>query len=710
VLELPIVFALRATRSPAPYNAAVPTDPGQSRSAGRSPSPAWEDFKLKVLGATNIVELIGRTVALKKRGKDHLGLCPFHQEKTPSFHVNEERGFFYCYGCKKGGDAISFVKERDRVDFMEALKSLASDAGIPLPVRGGREEVTDSQICLEANSLAAMFFENMLKDEARGKAAREYLQQRGITPETAARFRIGLAPEGWDNLFRGPLGRKFNPQQLHLAGLLKQRDPEKGTGYYDTFRHRLMFPIRDPNGRVIAFGGRVMPGSDDKAKYLNSPETPVFSKSRCVYGIDLARQRIVETGTAIIVEGYTDVVMAHQFGATNAVSILGTAMTEQHVALLRRFASRIVLLFDPDVAGDIAVDRAVSLFLTQPVEIAIASLGEDLDPDEYLLKYGLEAWDKMIAAAPEALAYKWKQLVRQFSADDGNNLTGQQKAVETYLDVIAQARASGPIDPIRWGLAVSKVAKLTGIPAEQIQRQLKSIKVKAPAGPPAREAMTGSPTVSPTPGGTNREPAPAPRDYRSAPTMEMRRRGGVLSARDRAERWILGTLLLNPGKWQLVQTLLAPEDFTDVRRRRLAEVYWSHQQDEGEPTFSEFLSLLEQIAEPSFAEDEVLSGTDDASTGVTQISGDSDVSAASLRELAIDVTDEVEVLAAKQLDPDATLRAAIDHLQRTRESQEKHKLIAALRRSNEQSLDSTQEADLLKRLQDQVRKSPGSSK
>ena len=201
---------------------------------------------------------------------------------------------------------------------------------------------------------------------------------------------------------------------LAAAGLVKTRD--SGNGFYDTFRNRLMFPIRDENGRVIAFGGRVMPGSEDPAKYLNSPETPLFSKSRCVFGLDLARQKIVETRTVAVVEGYTDVVMAHQYGATNVVSPLGTAMTEQHVQILRRFADRIVLLFDADTAGDTAVNRAVELFLTQPVEIAIASMPEGVDPDEFLLAHGLAAFEKVLTDAADALTYKWKQLVRQFNA------------------------------------------------------------------------------------------------------------------------------------------------------------------------------------------------------------------------------------------------------------------------------------------------------
>src|SRR6185295_16320027 len=191
------------------------------------------------------------------------------------------------------------------------------------------------------------------------------------------------------------------------------------------------FPIRDESARIIAFGGRVMPGSEDPAKYLNSPETPLFSKSRSIFGLDLARQKIVETRTVAVVEGYTDVVMAHQYGATNVVSVLGTAMTEPHVVVLRRFADKIVLLFDADTAGDLAVNRAVELFLTQPVEIAIASMPDGVDPDEYLMQHGVDAFERLLTEAQDALAYKWKQLVREFEAKD--DLTGQQKAIQRYL-------------------------------------------------------------------------------------------------------------------------------------------------------------------------------------------------------------------------------------------------------------------------------------
>ncbi|MCC6579263.1 MAG: DNA primase, partial [Phycisphaeraceae bacterium] len=429
------------------------------------------DTRAQVLGATDIVGLIGQTVGLKRRGKDFVGLCPFHQEKTPSFHVSPARQFFHCYGCKAGGNAIDFVMRRDRIEFKEALTLLADAAGIELPRFGASGgQAGERQMLLEANSAACAFFEKLLSHPQRGAAAREYLDRRGFTADSVRRFQIGLAPDAWDGLLAGDVGRKFRPEILLRAGLVKQRDG--GGGFYDTFRNRLIFPIRDEQGRVIAFGGRVMPGSQDPAKYLNSPETPLFSKSRCIYGLDLAKQRAAETRTAVIVEGYTDTVMARQYGVGNVVSVLGTALTAQHVGILRRFVDRIVLLFDPDTAGALAVNRAVELFLTQPVEIAIASIPGGADPDEFLLAQGAAGWEKLIESAGDVLSYKWKQMARAYRSV-GDDLTARQKVVEAYLTALAAARGSGAVDPIRWGAVLARVGNLTEISPQELNRRFR---------------------------------------------------------------------------------------------------------------------------------------------------------------------------------------------------------------------------------------------
>jgi DNA primase len=556
-----------------------------------------DDAKTRVLQATNLVELIGQSVKLQRRGRDFTGLCPFHQEKTPSFHVKPDKQFFYCFGCKAAGNAIDFVIKRDRVEFKEALIILAKAANIELPRWGAnRQDASERQTLLDANSAASGFFENLLNDPQRGKAARDYLAKRGFDAESIARFHIGVSLESWDALLRSASMKKFTPAQLALAGLVKSRDG--GGGFYDTFRNRLMFPIRDEGGRIIGFGGRVMPGSEDPAKYLNSPDTPLFSKGRVAFGMDLARQKIVETRTAAVVEGYTDVIMAHQYGASNVVSVLGTAMTADHVRLLKRFADRIVLLFDADIAGDAAVDRAVELFLTQPVEVVIASMPEGKDPDEYLIERGAEAFQKLLDEAPDALSYKWKQLARQFSASD-DNLTAQQRAVEAYLDLLAGARGVGPIDPLRWGQALARVSRLTQIPVEDLNRRFKQQPGRRSRnGPQVRQSGNRSSrqtAVEESSAQANDDQMPTS----AVPSDEQKRT--QRSPTQPAERWIMGALLLEPPRWHQVQTRIGPKDFSDPDLHRLAEVYWEHQRNEGEPVFNEFLGMLDDPGQKELA-------------------------------------------------------------------------------------------------------------
>lgn len=593
------------------------------------------DFKASILQATDIVELIGQTVALKRRGKDFVGLCPFHQEKTPSFHVSQSKQFFHCYGCKAGGNAIDFVMRRDRIEFMDAMRQLGERAGIEMPRHGGsNEKVSQRQVLLEAQSAAGVFFEKLLSHPTQGNAARQYLQQRGFNDQSIRRFQIGVAPDAWDGLLTSPVGRKYSPEILVQAGLIKPR--ERDGGFYDTFRNRLMFPIRDESGRIIAFGGRVMPGSQDPAKYLNSPETPLFSKSRCVYGLDLARQRAVETRTLVVVEGYTDVIMAHQFGVSNVVSSLGTALTEQHVGILRRFADRIVLLFDADSAGDMAANRAVELFLTQPVEILIASMPAGIDPDEFLQEQGAAAFEQIIDKAQDALSYTWKQLQLRLAGD--GTLTSQQKAVEEYLAMLAAARGSGPVDSLRWGAILARVSRQTDIAVEELNRRF---------------------------GRNNRRKPQATRVAR--PTAGVSYQEIVFSARDRAERWVLGALLCRPELWHNVQQHVHVQDFSDPVRQRLAEVYWNHQRDEGEPVFSEFLGMLDS---------------------------------ADLSSLAVELVNETE----QWSDLDLLLADAVGHLASEHDRQERQKLMASFRRTNDATSPAAQsEVDMLKNLQEKAR-------
>src|SRR5687768_4447374 len=435
------------------------------------PGSSFGEGKRLVLEAADIVRLIGETVQLKRAGRRYTGLCPFHNEKSPSFSVDPARQFFYCFGCKKGGNAIDFVIERDRSDFLDALQTLADWAGVQLPrFEKNPAQADKRQRLLDAHSAAGEVYRKLLRAPATGAAATAYLASRGFSDDVVSRFGLGYAPDAWETLARNGLLKRFPAPLLEEGGLLKRR--ENGDGFYDTFRARVIFPIRDEQGRVIAFGGRVLPGGDSPAKYLNSPETPLFSKSRVLFGLDLAKKRIVETRTAIVFEGYADAVMAHQFGVTNAVAVLGTSLTPDHAQTLRRLADRIVLLFDADAAGGMAAKRSVELFLREHVDVAVADLPAGLDPDEFLQREGREAFEQRIASAADALTFYWRLMQRRFDAQE--SVTGRERALKEYLATISAARdAAGTIDPDRWGAILLRIQKHTGLRAEDINQRFR---------------------------------------------------------------------------------------------------------------------------------------------------------------------------------------------------------------------------------------------
>lgn len=548
----------------------------------------FSDGKSLVLEAVDLVRLVGETVQLKRAGRRFVGLCPFHSEKTPSFGVDPQKQAFYCFGCKKGGNAIDFVIERDRVGFKNALETLAEWAGVELPKLNRSPEQTDKRKRLvDAHSEVTSLYHRLLGGPE-GKTALAYLRNRGFSDETITRFGIGYAPAGWENLAGHGLLRKYPAPLLEEAGLLKRR--ERGDGFYDTFRDRVIFPIRDEQGRPIAFGGRVLPGGESPAKYLNSPETPLFSKSRVLFGLDLAKKRIVETRTAVVFEGYADAAMAHQFGVTNGVAVLGTALTPDHAQTLRRFADRIVLLFDADAAGGIATQRSVELFLREPVEIAVAQLPEGKDPDEFLQANGIEAFEQVISGAQDALSFAWRAMQREFDAE--KSVTAAQNALGRFLDTVAKARdATGAIDPQRWGAILLRLQKTTGLRAQDLNQRFQ--------GPPPRHASAPAqarPFQNHRSDNTRRE-WKASRGRWSEPRYTGPRRRDLAavstaSAEMRMEAHLLGALFNDPHLWHHVQAHVGPDDFTDRRHRWLAEAFWEVLRNEGEPSFAEWLEYV----------------------------------------------------------------------------------------------------------------------
>lgn len=432
--------------------------------------PTAEAITQQIRQSVDLIEIVSQYVALKRAGKDFKGLCPFHKEKTPSFQVSPSKQIFKCFGCGAGGDVFTFLQLYEKITFPEARRLLAQRAGISLrDVRSDSAEQGKSSFDLaSANAWALSYFRRNLLDADLGAATRQYLDERGISVESSERFELGLALDGFENLLPAAMKGGFKVATLRAAGLVKDRS--SGAGQYDTFRHRLIFPIRDMMNRVIGFGGRTM--GDDPAKYLNSPQSILFDKSRCLYGLWLAKQAIVESGKVIAVEGYTDCIMASQFGFANTVATMGTAMTDQHMQLLKRYADEVILVFDSDEAGQRAADRAIEVALMTNLNVRIAVVTEGKDPCDYLLLAGAEAFSDVLNRAPGALEFKWSKVRKEFDAESSN--TRRREAIEAFVSaiVIATSGTFGSIDKIQLGFLGNHLAPLLRLDPFDVHRLL----------------------------------------------------------------------------------------------------------------------------------------------------------------------------------------------------------------------------------------------
>jgi len=362
---------------------------------GRIPQSFLDDL----LSRTDIVEVIGERLELRRAGANHMARCPFHDEKTPSFSVNQDRQFYYCFGCNAGGNAIGFVMAYDHLDFVGAVRQLAARAGLEIP-REAESSADHSAPLLELLERARNFYLSQLRDHPAARVATTYLERRGVSPEIAREFAVGFAPPGWDSLLNelAPHGEAARIAQLVAAGLVIPRAP--GPGHYDRFRHRLMFPIRDLRGRTLGFGGRVL--GDEQPKYLNSPETAVFHKGRELYGLYEARQHLRGGAPVLVVEGYLDVLALAQFGIRNTVATLGTAVTEDHLRKLFRHTGDLIFCFDGDAAGRRAARRALDICLPALRDgrtVRFLLLPEGDDPDTAVRRLGSAAFRELMDSA-----------------------------------------------------------------------------------------------------------------------------------------------------------------------------------------------------------------------------------------------------------------------------------------------------------------------
>ena len=421
----------------------------------------------RVQQANDIVDVVGEHVSLKKKGREMVGLCPFHTDHRPSMYVNPSKQIFKCFACGAGGDVLRFVQMREGLTFPQTIERLAERAGIQLQrVKGNQPQTqnaveVDPNMLAKANAWAAEFFRRCLEDPQKGKVAWDYLAQRRISPESMKKWRIGTAPAAVDMLAKAAAGKGISPILLQQAGLITAAGQ-------DRFVNRLMFTITDVTGRVIGFGGRTLDGTG--AKYINSPTTPLFDKSNTLYGLEQARHEIVATGTAVIVEGYTDVIMAHQFGCTNVVATLGTSFTAGHGRILRRYAERVVLLFDSDTAGMEAANRALEVCLSQRLDIKLAFVPEGKDPCEFLLAAGQEAFRKVVDQGTDVLQFKWDRLQGAFAGEE--SLSGRKAVLEEFLQAIATGLASYNLPVLEIGLIVNKVARIIGLTPRELNSDL----------------------------------------------------------------------------------------------------------------------------------------------------------------------------------------------------------------------------------------------
>jgi DNA primase len=437
-----------------------------------------QDVINQIKDRIDIVDIVGQHVSLTRAGQNLKGLCPFHQEKSPSFTVSPSRQIFHCFGCGAGGNVFTFLIRITGASFPETVRDLGRRVGIEV-----QEQATDAgppqqtNRTEQVNQAASRWFHENLRDERLGAEAREYLCGRGIQQATIDRFGIGVAPAEWDGLLKAMGKQGLAPQDLASAGLVIARD--SGTGYYDRFRGRVMLTITDLRKRVVGFGGRVL--GDGTPKYLNSPDTPLFKKGQTLFALDVAREAIARTKTVIVVEGYFDVIALHQAGLTHTVATLGTALTPEHVQVLRRFASKVVLLFDPDAAGVRAALRGLDLFVNSGLGVKVVTLPAGEDPDTYVRKEGPEAFGRLELQAPSLLDFALEQSLK---SAEGTTIEGRIRSVDEILRILQKSE-----HPIEREERIRLVAERFGINQQRLIDRYPALRDKSRPGSPGPKSV-----------------------------------------------------------------------------------------------------------------------------------------------------------------------------------------------------------------------------
>lgn len=525
-----------------------------------------DNFLEELRSRTDIESVISPYVRLKRRGKNLVGLCPFHNEKTPSFTVYPENGSFYCFGCGVGGDVITFIRRIENLDYMEAVKMLADKANMALPEEGYDDSLAKKRrTILEANRAAARFFHAQLFTQE-GRVGLDYFLSRGLKMETIRHFGLGFAPNSWNALKRHLNSKGFDDYILESANLLRKSDRNGKTSFYDNFRNRAMFPIIDPRGNVIAFGGRVL--DDSKPKYINTSDTLVYKKSNGVFALNFAKNGNDEK--FIVAEGYMDVIALHQAGFTNAIACLGTALTKEQANLLSRYAKQVLLSYDGDEAGQKATARAIEIFSATGMDVKVLRLVGGKDPDEIIKKHGAQRFQDIIDGAANDTEY------RILKARAGFNLStddGKLNFLEKASDILAEIPSPIEVDIYASRLAreldVDKSAMLLRIKykRENVVKKRRAQREKEQQ----RKIISGSDSKNPE-------------------------RAGHLRAA-KAEETIIASLMRNPDFYSKISNYITPDDFITSLNKHIFSVVWDRVSngDSAEPFFLSSSFTLDEM-------------------------------------------------------------------------------------------------------------------
>ena len=506
-----------------------------------------EDTIKAIKNTADIVEIVSETVMLKKAGKNYLGLCPFHSEKTPSFTVSPDKQIFYCFGCRAGGNVFSFLMKQDGLQFPEAAKMLAQRCGIDIPEEkrsaAQKKRANEREHLLAVNRQARDFFHNCLVKSPSGQAGREYLAKRGITKAFIDSFQLGYVPPGWDNALKHFAKKHVPSKLLEIAGLVVLKKNQKG--YYDRFRNRIIFPIFDVSNQVVGFGGRVL--DDALPKYLNSPETVVYNKSRSLYGLNRAKRACRKSGKVFIVEGYFDLISLHLNGIENAVATLGTALTPEHIRILRGFAEQAILIFDSDEAGIKAAKRSTGLFRKENIEGRIVVLPTGYDPDAFIREYGAKGFMQAADRSLEVMDF----LIQIAEKRHGRSIEGKIRTVEDMIAPMASIE-----DKVARSLHIKQLAERIGIEETAIIEKVRQLLERHKAQQDRRAAaVKRSGNATGTAADSSSDPA----------------REGIGSDTRRIERKIVAMMLQFPAILEEIAEKKVVEDFSDRSLQTIGE-------------------------------------------------------------------------------------------------------------------------------------------